>query len=114
MSSKQVVAAQLAFAPGQAPVAGKLEIANVRNTYGVLGPTRADSKLIPGDLLFVSYPECAGVGVSLNNNGRSLLAALAGWMREADEDDITTLHGFSGRSSYSSQSSRLIRSQASA
>ena len=42
----------LSFSPAQA---GPLKITNVRNTYGLLGGTRADSKLMPGDALFVAY-----------------------------------------------------------
>jgi hypothetical protein len=42
----------LAFSPAQA---GPLKLTNVRNTYGLLGGTRTDSKLMPGDVLFVAY-----------------------------------------------------------
>ena len=66
MSPTLIVATLLALAPAQAP-AGKLEIANVRNTYGVLGPTRANSKLLPGDILFVSYDID---GIAINEEGR--------------------------------------------
>ncbi len=65
MSPTLIVAALLALAPAQS--AGKLEIANVRNTYGVLGPTRANSKLIPGDILFVSYDI---EGIAISDEGR--------------------------------------------
>ncbi len=64
MSPSLIVATLLAYAPAQA---GKLEITNVRNTYGVLGPTRADSKLIPGDILFVSYDID---GITISDEGR--------------------------------------------
>jgi hypothetical protein len=67
MSPSLIAATLLALAPAQAPVAGKLEIANVRNTYGVLGPTRADSKLLPGDILFVSYDID---GITIDKDGR--------------------------------------------
>ncbi len=68
MSPSLIVATLLALAPAQAPAAaGKLEIANVRNTYGVLGPTRADSKFLPGDILFVSYDID---GIAINDEGR--------------------------------------------
>ena len=66
MSHTLIVAALLALAPAQVP-AGKLEITNVRNTYGVLGPTRANSKLIPGDILFVSYDID---GITIDDQGR--------------------------------------------
>src|SRR3954452_9442348 len=34
---------------------GDLALANPRLTYGLLGPTRADSKLLPGDSLSVAF-----------------------------------------------------------
>lgn len=34
---------------------GELKISNVRLTVGELGPNRQNSKLIPGDILFISY-----------------------------------------------------------
>ena len=67
MSPSLIVASLLALAPAQGPAAGTLEIANVRNTYGVLGPTRADSKLLPGDILFVSYDLD---GITIDKEGR--------------------------------------------
>lgn len=66
MAPSLIAAALLAFSPAQAP-AGKLEINNVRNTYGVLGPTRANSKLLPGDILFVSYDID---GITITDEGR--------------------------------------------
>jgi hypothetical protein len=42
----------LLLSPAQA---GSLKMTNVRNTYGFLGGTRPESKLIPGDVLFVGY-----------------------------------------------------------
>jgi hypothetical protein len=35
--------------------ANDLAISNVRFTYGALGPTRPDGKILPGDTVFVSY-----------------------------------------------------------
>lgn len=46
--------AALALAPAQAP-AGALKLSNVRNTYGELGGTRAETPLLPGDVLFVGF-----------------------------------------------------------
>src|SRR5439155_15191163 len=54
----------------------------------------------------------AGIRVRLDHHGRSLLAALAGGVWKADKDHVAPFHGFSGRSSYSSQSSCLSLSQA--
>jgi hypothetical protein len=44
--------AALSVAPGQA---GELDLTNVRNTFGFLGPTRPDNKLIPGDAYYVAF-----------------------------------------------------------
>ena len=45
--------AALALAPAQP--AGGLQLANVRFTYGELGPTRAAAKFLPGDVVFVGF-----------------------------------------------------------
>jgi len=42
----------LSMAPGQA---GELELSNVRVTYGRLGPTRKDTKFLPGDVYFITF-----------------------------------------------------------
>lgn len=42
----------LGLAPGQA---GDLTVTNIRNTYGLLGSTRLDNKLLPGDRYFVVF-----------------------------------------------------------
>jgi hypothetical protein len=39
-------------APAQAE---ELKLKNVRSTYGILGPTRKENKLLPGDLLVVAF-----------------------------------------------------------
>jgi hypothetical protein len=44
--------AALTLTPAQAP---ELNLTNIRSTYGFLGPTRADNKLLPGDALFVAF-----------------------------------------------------------
>lgn len=44
-----------AAAIGPAQPAGTLQLSNVRITVGEFGPTRPDSKLLPGDILFVGY-----------------------------------------------------------
>jgi len=46
------LAAVLAWTPGQAD---KLALTHVRSTYGVLGATRPDNKLLPGDTFVLSY-----------------------------------------------------------
>jgi hypothetical protein len=44
--------AALTLTPAQAP---ELNLTNIRSTYGFLGPTRADNKLLPGDAFFVAF-----------------------------------------------------------
>jgi hypothetical protein len=44
--------AALSAAPGEA---GTLSLTNVRSTYGVLGAPRADNKILPGDVLTLSF-----------------------------------------------------------
>ena len=46
----------LAAAVGTAPAqAGDLTLTHVRSTYGVMGPARAEDKLLPGDTLVVCF-----------------------------------------------------------
>jgi hypothetical protein len=42
----------LSLAPGQS---GQLRVSNVRTTHGALGPTRPDNKILPGDLVCLSF-----------------------------------------------------------
>src|SRR6185312_4163372 len=51
MFSALTVAAALSFAPGQ----NGLQLTNVRTTIGELGPTRKETKFLPGDILFIGY-----------------------------------------------------------
>jgi len=46
------LAAALGAAPAQA---GELKLSRVRSTHGVLGPTRAEDRLLPGDTLVVCF-----------------------------------------------------------
>lgn len=48
----------------QAPTlgAGDLSLSNVRFTYGILGPTRTEAKIRPGDSVFLSF-DIQGIGV---------------------------------------------------
>jgi hypothetical protein len=59
--------------------AGKLALTNVRSTHGILGPVRTDSKLLPGDSLYLFYDiegitfDAAGkakysIGMEVNNS----------------------------------------------
>src|SRR5919198_4391549 len=47
-------AASLSLAPAQQP-SGQLKLTNDRVTYGALGATRADTKLLPGDWFYVMF-----------------------------------------------------------
>ena len=58
------LAALMAISPAQA---GALNITNVRNTYGQLGPTRANSKFLPGDVLYLTYDI---EGMTVGEDGR--------------------------------------------
>src|SRR5438874_13398726 len=46
------LAAALGAAPAQA---GELTLTRVRSTHGVMGPARAEDKLLPGDTLVVCF-----------------------------------------------------------
>lgn len=46
------IVAGLALAPAQE---GGLRLANDRPTYGVMGPTRPESKILPGDFFCVTF-----------------------------------------------------------
>jgi hypothetical protein len=52
MRTTMTLAIVLCLAAGRA---GDLTLANVRTTYGVLGPTRPDNKILPGDALAISF-----------------------------------------------------------
>ncbi|HKI37757.1 MAG TPA: hypothetical protein VKA46_38245 [Gemmataceae bacterium] len=56
----------LSMAPGQA---GGLELTNDRVTYGRLGPTRKDSKFLPGDLYFLTF-EAEGLQFDAGGNAK--------------------------------------------
>ncbi len=58
------LAAALSAAPAQA---GELTFSRVRSTHGVMGPTRAEDKLLPGD----TYVVCFDIGgMTANAEGR--------------------------------------------
>jgi hypothetical protein len=56
--------AALSLAPGDA---GQLTLDNVRYTRGVLGPTRPNNKVLPGDSLFVCFDID---GISVDESGK--------------------------------------------
>ena len=55
-------------APAQPP-AGALQLTNVRLTVGELGPARKDSKLLPGDVLFIAFDVD---GLTIDADGKTL------------------------------------------
>jgi hypothetical protein len=56
-------AAALSLVAGRA---GDLSLDNIRTTYGILGPTRSDNKILPGDTLVISF-DIAGVKANAEN-----------------------------------------------
>ena len=64
MWSSLVLAAAVSLTPAQP--AGGLQLNNARMTYGELGPTRKDTRLIPGDILFIAYDID---GITIGNDG---------------------------------------------
>jgi hypothetical protein len=58
------IASALSLAPAQA---GKFEITHERVTYGILGPERKDTKVLPGDAYVVSFDI---EGLQLKDDGR--------------------------------------------
>lgn len=54
MFSTLALAAVLGLTPAQTPTA-KLALTNAKATYGELGTPRAEGKLLPGDLFFLSF-----------------------------------------------------------
>jgi hypothetical protein len=58
------LAAALSVSPGQA---GKLELTNVRPTYGLLGPTRPDTKVLAPEVLYLSF-DIAGLKADPNGD----------------------------------------------
>ena len=70
MFTALVAAAALSLAPGQPDT---LKLTNVRWTIGELGPTRKESKLLPGDLLFIGY-DIEGVGIDTEGNAKYFMA----------------------------------------
>jgi hypothetical protein len=69
MFTALVAAAALSLAPAQPDA---LKLTNVRWTVGELGPTRKESKLLPGDLLFVGY-DIEGLSIDGDGNAKYLM-----------------------------------------
>jgi hypothetical protein len=76
MLTTAILLTTLSLAPGQS---GQLGVSNVRTTYGPLGPTRPDNRILPGDLVCLSFdvrgfqPDSAGkvhygVGLEVNDS----------------------------------------------
>src|SRR6202011_6041401 len=58
--------AVMTLSPAQS---GQLTLTNVRSTYGILGPTRADNKVLPGDTVVLSFDM---EGAKVDANGKVL------------------------------------------
>lgn len=59
------LAAALALAPAQTP--GKLTLANLRCTHGLIGPTRTALKFLPGDIVYLGFDI---EGVTVGKDGK--------------------------------------------
>jgi hypothetical protein len=68
-----LTALALAAALGGAPAQPDLKLTNVRMTVGELGPTRASSKVLPGDVLFVAY-DIEGITIDEEGNAAYTMA----------------------------------------
>lgn len=55
MYSTLALAAVLSLTPAQSTAQTKLSLTNAKATYGELGTPRPDSKLLPGDVFFLSF-----------------------------------------------------------
>jgi len=62
--------AALSLAPAQP---GGPQLTNVRLTVGELGPTRPNNKLLPGDVLYVSY-DIEGLAIDADGNAKYSIA----------------------------------------
>jgi hypothetical protein len=71
MWSSLALAAAVSLAPTQP--AGGLQLTNVRMTVGELGPTRKDTKLLPGDVLFIAY-EIDGLNIDADGAAKYTMA----------------------------------------
>jgi hypothetical protein len=61
MFSALTLAAALTLAPAQ--TSGKLTLANLRCTHGLIGPTRPTAKFLPGDIVYLGF-DIDGVSVA--------------------------------------------------
>src|SRR5713226_7158977 len=66
MLTTAVLIAALSLAPGQA---GRLDLTNVRTTYGPLGISRSDTRLLPGDSFCISFDI---EGITVDRGGKVL------------------------------------------
>jgi hypothetical protein len=88
----------LSLAPHQA--AGQLKLANVRATYGVLGATRTDNKLLPGDAYFITYDienlTVGDDGLVLYGMGMELLNSRGKAEYSKEPQDLTARNALGG------------------
>lgn len=70
MWSTLAIAAVLTVTPAQA---AELKLSNVRMTIGELGPPRTDSKVLPGDFLFIGF-DIEGMTIDAAGNAKYSMA----------------------------------------
>ncbi|MFN4261844.1 MAG: hypothetical protein ACK4RK_21395 [Gemmataceae bacterium] len=92
-------AAALSLQPAQV---GQLSLANDRLTYGLLGPTRPDAKVLPGDILYVSF-DIQNITVSQTGDvsyaiGMEVLNRTGQTMYKQDPQEKRTVNSLGGNS----------------
>jgi hypothetical protein len=93
------LATALSLAPHQT---GELKLTHARSTYGVLGPVRADDKLLPGDLYFVRFDienlKVGSDGTVLYSMGFELLNSKGNKEYAKEPTDLTAKNDLGGTS----------------
>jgi hypothetical protein len=90
--------AALTLTPAQAP---QLNLTNIRTTHGLMGPTRADNKLLPGDVFFVAFDienvKVDDNGEVLYSMGMEVLDSKNKAQFKQDPRDLTALNSLGGQ-----------------
>jgi len=98
MLTTLALVAAVGLAPAQG---GKLDLTNVRPTYGVLGAPRPDTKFLPGDVFFLAFDI---ENIKVSDDGRVLYAmgmeVTDGkgkvWFEQKPDDKITAVNSLGG------------------
>src|SRR6266851_5276373 len=72
------------LAPGDA---GTLKLDNVRSTHGVLGPSRAEEKYVPGDALTLNFDID---GITIDDKGKILYSIAYEVKNDADKSTVVS------------------------